>query len=503
MENKLKDRQFDIVRRFNQNFEFINQNGNQLSSSSNEELICEEKTEKKNYKYEVLYFVPAVDGIRYFLSHYDPDKSTLVITNDNIESINKLLKIMLPDQKIISIPNLKFNGFPTTEEVYELQIKELEAYKKKYIDILNQYLPVKKAYMFSNHSQFNFFILLNQLESEGAQVSTIKVDFENSFTPVESKYLPTLFKLHLEKMTKIIGYKMYLLSMTVSDYTVNIGIGPLSHLKSIEYKPLSWYELADKFSLNFTIDTKGAVLFIDTPIQYYYRGVNVLKTQNNIGNFFKKLMLEGKKIHLKPHYQDAAKSHSLSGSEIERSLQILPSFFPVQLIMEEYSEIYAYSSSSLIAPIEGKKYSLSRFVEFNSVDTLFNYWIHLFEYQLISLGNVKCIILPDGLIEIKNKDHYYASYQGQLKESESIIPNILVSIAETKIIEGQIEYASQILSQIEKKWPEVYPDILGYLTQNSLNILKDSLYNKTQHNSTVVSSLGKFERLDFSNCDIS
>jgi len=430
--------------------------------------------DQKTYKYDAIYFVPGVDGIRYFLSHYDPNLSNLIVTNEGIKSIHKLIRVLFSEQKIITVPNLKFNGFPNTEAQYNEQIVELETYRKLYSNILDNYLPVKKAYVFSNHCQFNFFILLRKLESEGVEVASIKVDFEAVFKPIESRYLPSLFKLHLEKMSQIIGYKMYLLNM--SGFTINAGIGPLSNIKSININPAPWQELANKFSVTYKTDTNNAVLFIDTPIQYYFMGVDLKKTQHNIERFFQKLISEGKEIHLKPHYQDAAREHSLSGTEVEKNITLIPSFFPVQLIMDFYTEIYAYSSTSLIAPIKGKKYSLSKFIEFKSVNALFHYWINLFESQFISMGNVECIFLPGDIMEIRNKLQYYASYQGQLNDSESIIPNILVSIAEMKILEDQVEFASNILLKIQKKWPNLYPKLLKYLTQNSFNKVKDRLF---------------------------
>ena len=97
--------------------------------------------------------------------------------------------------------------------------------------------------------------------------------------------------------------------------------------------------------------------------------INVERTLDNLVRFLSRLIDQGKSIHLKPHCDEKYKYHSLTGTSLENEVKVLPKYFPVELIMNQYSEVYGSWSSALAAPIDGRIYSLGDLMVFNSEES--------------------------------------------------------------------------------------------------------------------------------------
>ena len=160
------------------------------------------------------------------------------------------------------------------------------------------------------------------------------------------------------------GFDLFLSLSNTSNFLLKIKmVGLKNHLEPMKVSPLLWSEISRKHNLWFGIDTKNAVLFIDCTLQKF-RGIDVNRSQQNLVDFVSQLIDKGVVVHVKGHQGEQL--NSFSGTVLEHEIQILPTYYPVELIMDYYQEVYGIISNSLSNPIKGKKFSLANLLVFKS-----------------------------------------------------------------------------------------------------------------------------------------
>jgi len=140
-------------------------------------------------------------------------------------------------------------------------------------------------------------------------------------------------------------------------------IGLEDHISPMKCLPMSWSDISEKYRWQFKRKTQNAVLFIDCTLQSVI-GLDPHLSQRNVVDFFSQLIDKGVAIHLKSH--QGHQQNTFSGTELENKVEILPTFYPVELIMDYYQEVYGINSAALRYPIKGKKLALVKLLVFTS-----------------------------------------------------------------------------------------------------------------------------------------
>jgi len=328
--------------------------------------IADSKKDVKN-----IYFVQNFHGIQYFLSLYKPTESNLIVMGEP-KSLHKFFQEIMPTENKTIVPTLLLRRHRLLVQLYYIFL-----WRIRYTRLFKEIKPPAKAYCFHKGGDIHFYILLGYLSKRG-------VDIENYITINNSKQKQMENRKRLHMLHQLYQLPQKLLTLLLN---IVAGIKPttpgpfgiysnLNRVKLVDYRPLSWGLLSKKYHWAYNSDFKNAILIVDDPIQDHI-GVNLKKTQENLISFFTPLSNNGIKIHLKPHYgptYHASSVNSFSGTSFKEQIRILPEYFPVELIMNQYQEVYCFASISSRTPIKGKKYSLANLIEFNSKENKDLFW---------------------------------------------------------------------------------------------------------------------------------
>lgn len=311
--------------------------------------------------YENIYFVYFA-CLHEFLSLIEPGKSNLIVIHD-VHPLKKFLREILPNEKIIIIREIN------SQNIHKIWNK---AYFQRIFDILYLRVHIPKLFkdvssqtkvFFFQTSDIAFLLFYRFYKCKmKLQVNNIYSHLGGpSFDwKVPDKDLNKALRYQLWIIQAFCGLDLAWFEVPYKKKVKYIGLEhPVEHKK---YDIKSWSEITRKYHFNIENNTKNAVLFIDWDIKTIF-GVNVKKSQRNFVKFFNSIINKGFNIHLKGHY--GHKNNSFQGTVLENKIELLDSHFPVELIMNNYEEVYGVASRSLSYRIKGKKYSLGKLLVFD------------------------------------------------------------------------------------------------------------------------------------------
>ena len=311
--------------------------------------------------FENIYFIP-FGSLRYFLSIIEPGNSNLIIIQDT-PHLRQFVSEALPDETLIASPIIGARRIPINKKRRFLRlILDILVCRFQIPKALENVSPHAKVFLFQEAGCLSFFILCKYLQRKGAEVNF--VDFGNLINhehKIPVNQLSRAFLIELWFLQLLSGIQ---LAWYEAPYKKKIKmVGLKNHLEPMKVSPLLWSEISRKHNLWFGIDTKNAVLFIDCTLQKF-RGIDVNRSQQNLVDFVSQLIDKGVVVHVKGHQGEQL--NSFSGTVLEHEIQILPTYYPVELIMDYYQEVYGINSASLGNPIKGRKFSLANLMVFKS-----------------------------------------------------------------------------------------------------------------------------------------
>jgi len=342
-------------------------------------------------KFDNIFFLENFFGIRNFLSIYNYNDQNLIVMSED-KSLVPFIHKILPSVTKIVVPRVPRSYLPH-ETIFDEQIKEVVNWKMRYSGIFNSIDRSTKAYFFSFSGTLHFYIMLSELLEKNVLINYIHPDINFPFEELTS--LPESYHLHLEKLSKIIGFRIRPFKIWTPVY---LGLKDFSKY-TLQFAPESWVFISEKIKWDNPNKSGNAVLLVDTPLHNNSPiGVNVKQTQQNYIKILSILEERGFDLHLKPHYDDRFEHISLYGTSFEKKVKILSKNFPVELILHYYPEIYTMSgiSAVLVAPVKGKRYSLFNHVSYYKAEDR-EFSIKVFQ-ELTK--DRKCVLLGNGLIEV-------------------------------------------------------------------------------------------------------
>lgn len=369
-----------------------------------------------NMSYDKVYFLDKIFGINHFLTLYNPDESNLIVMSED-QSLGAFFHDVLPDQVIRRVPRIPINYFPGPGE-FPAQLSQINAWCKEYRNLLNDIQPPTKIFFFSKANTPHFFVLLADLKKRGLDIEYIN-PVPSSFTieRIEKTSLPEVSYQHLQDLEKIIECPLY-----VYKYPLWLDFGIGEEYKSRTITPLSWEILGKTYAWKKPDDSDDAVLLIDGPLEVF-GGLNMSTSTEHIVNFLLKLIGRGKKIHIKPHYDERLIGHSLTGTILEDKVFVLPKYFPSEILVHHYGEIYGFNSMTLLSPTNGRKFTMSKLLVFNSKEHEDLHW-HLFKITVLNAVDATLVDVSDGLMEfITNKGH----------SPETLTPALTTAVSDDRI----------------------------------------------------------------------
>lgn len=314
---------------------------------------------------ENVYFVENLHGIQYFLSLYDPTKSNLIVMG-HYKALHQFLQEIMPNERKIVIPLIP--DYHRRRLGWLRRLWVFFRWRIKYSRLLREVKPPAKAWFLSKYANEHFFIPLGCLSRRGVELKF--VDATSIGFPAELVEDQNLFSRLYVWLLGIVGGVRFIKARCRVHFWQGLGLA--SGFETVDYTPDSWQLLSQKYQRAFGIESENAVLIVDDPIQHF-PGINVGETQKRLVSFVSGLLEKDLQVHLKPHY--GGDVNSFSGTCLEDQIRILPRFFPVELILNRYQEVYwLFSSASGACPIDGKKYSLANLVVFDSKEKEGLFW---------------------------------------------------------------------------------------------------------------------------------
>mgnify|MGYP006427304219 CR=1 FL=1 len=311
-----------------------------------------------------IYFV-TYGSLRYFLSIIEPGKSNLIVMQD-FEPLKQFLSEILPDETLITSKAIESGRISMNSKKRFLQrMLDILICRFQIPEPLKDISPQAKVFFFLEVG-LSFFIIFKYLQKKGALFN-----FVDPGHPIKRKH-----KIPRSRLPKALQFELWFLELLsgvqlewfeVPHKKKPTILGLKNHFDPIKVSPMSWSEISRKHNWCFGIDTKNAALFIDCSLQEI-QGIDAKCSQQNLVDFCSKLIDKGMTIHIKCH--QGFPLNSFFGTALEHKIEILPTYFPVELIMDHYNEVYGIISSSLAYPINGKKFSLAKLLVFNSEEKM-------------------------------------------------------------------------------------------------------------------------------------
>lgn len=311
----------------------------------------------RNIMTKNIYFVQNFHGIQHFLSLYEPGEQNLIVISNN-KSLRQFLQEIMPNEEKIIVHQIPANFLGLEHPFYFFLF-----WRIYYGRLLKKIMPPAKAYFFSKTGNEHFYILIGYLARKGIDIKYVDAFGGNFYEErIEDQHL--LSRLYLRILSIMGGVRL-------AKFQIRYGqcLGLANCVEPMNYRPNTWEFLSKKYHWTYKNESKNAILLVDDPRP----GLNIKKTQQNLICFFTRLLNKGVQIHLKPHC-DAPGINSFNGTFLEKEIKILPAYFPVELIMNQYQEVYSFLSFSDTAPIKGEKYSLAKLLVFNSKEEEALFW---------------------------------------------------------------------------------------------------------------------------------
>lgn len=307
-----------------------------------------------------VFFIQNLVRLNYFLTLYQPhEENLLIINNDN--SLNRFFHQTFSHTKIITIPPIPNQDFRNYRQNRWKLLMDCFSFRVHYTQILKAVAPKANVYFFAKAGQTQFFILLGYLFKQGMNLNYVDRCEKNKLSNVSNNHLRLVDRLFLFLLSWICGIQL----IWTRKYTGKIHLlGWGQKVEELSLVPDDWEKFAHYFQISSAGNNK--ILWVDGPMQSM-KGLDPAQTQAKFIAFLQSLLEEGVQIDLKPH-PDYPHLHSLQGTEIEKKINLLPSYFPIELLMSNYEKVYIMCnhSNTLHAPFQGEKYSLSNLLVFQS-----------------------------------------------------------------------------------------------------------------------------------------
>jgi hypothetical protein len=319
---------------------------------------------EKDRMFENIYFV-TYGSLRYFLSIIEPGKSNLIVIQD-FQPLKQFLSEILPDEILITSKEIESGRIPMNSRKRFLQrMLGILICRFQIPTLLKNISPQAKVFFFLEVG-LSFFIIFKYLQKKGALFNFVDPGhFINSNNKISVSHLPKSLRIELWFLELLSGVQLAWFEASYKMKPTILGLR--NHFEPMKVSPMSWSEVSRKLNWRFGVDTKDAVLFIDCLIQKIL-GIDVKRSRQNVIDFCSKLIDNGVAIHVKGH--QGFSLNSFSGTALENKVKILPTHFPVELILDYYKEVYGIISTSLAYPTNGKKFSLAKLIVFNSEEQM-------------------------------------------------------------------------------------------------------------------------------------
>lgn len=297
-----------------------------------------------------VYFIVNFHGIRSFLSIINPQARNLIVVGSEESATHSFLKKFMPECEFLLIQDLRLDAEGGLRTVLS-NARRFWTARRMAKSFLRGLAVEMSVCLFSRVFPAGYYTWIFQALRR-AKVKT---------------YIPSMEGFYYLRRNRPIPWRMHVARLAYSlaaggplDFysdSTGVPIPCISRLPARhEIAILGWTEIRQKFKFNSEFRESNAILIIDTPVQVL-EGIDLESSQKNLSAFFKEKLDSGKKIHVKPHYY-RPETHSLQGTEVASHVKVLPAVFPIELIMDEYSEVYAFTSAALAAPNSVKKFSL-------------------------------------------------------------------------------------------------------------------------------------------------
>jgi hypothetical protein len=313
------------------------------------------KFQKNEHGFENIYFPGNFPSYQCFLSVYEKESKNLIVLGDN-KSPNTFLREFFPSVSNIYIPNF-ITGRWSPIKTFFVSLY----YKHK----IKKILPIKNAYFFSHIQNIMYYSVLNYLKENNVKIHFIEGAKGTYQADKITEHLDTKNKIRLWMLGKAVGEKVAIYNMQSAFNMFGLNTKPEESIFNL----LSWDEIREKFSYNKKKIKDNVVLVVDLPIQKLPSAkinINVQKTQSNLITYFSSVINKGREIHLKPHYNTTNGMNSFQGTDFQDNIKILPHCMPVELILNQYREVYFFTSITLDVPLQWKKKTLINLIEFES-----------------------------------------------------------------------------------------------------------------------------------------
>jgi hypothetical protein len=311
--------------------------------------------------FENIYFV-YFGALQHFLTIIEPGKSNLIIIQD-VPYLKQFLNAILPDETIITVPEIESRRISKKNKKRFFQcLLDIIITRTQIPAPLKTISPKAEVFLFLEVGSLSFFILCQFLQKKDATVNYV-----DAGSPINYNH-----SIPYNRLSKSLRFELWFLQILSgvrlawfeAPYKPKLKIiGLRNHTPPLELSPMLWGEITQKHRWHYKKDIHNAVLFIDCTIQNIL-GIDFNRSQKNVIDFFSQLIDKGVAIHVKGH--QGSQLNSFSGTELERKVELLPTFYPVELIMNSYQKVYGINSNALKCPIYGKKFSLIKLLVFTS-----------------------------------------------------------------------------------------------------------------------------------------
>jgi len=319
----------------------------------------DEATDEVNFHRKAIivdiYFVVNFHGIRSFLSGYDPSQNNLVLVSEEETATLDFFATILPKELIRRIPHMKF------------------LYGARWVDVIGNMIAFARAKQFArtwlpraDHVTVHLYSTLFPPNYFPYIFEYVRLAELVYFVPSHKGFY--LFERHrpLSRRQKIMK-RLYSVAAGGSlDYFVDSARFPILGLGE-EYPEkyetlLEWSQISTKYSFQYHEFEPNALLIVDMPLQIY-SGIDLAASQKTLVSYFKAKIDLGKKVHLKPHYA-RPKINSFQGTELEHRVRVLPHDFPVEMVFDDYTEVYCFQSASMMSNSRIPKFSLLKLLTY-------------------------------------------------------------------------------------------------------------------------------------------
>ncbi len=307
-----------------------------------------------------IYFVQNFQMIRALLSVVDLESPGVFVTNGE-GSLTDFLKRLAPDFEHIVTPEIAgmlrapdLRGIlPAMLRIYVWRRRHLRKFRG---------IRAGDAYYFNDYGTVHIYAVLGYLKRRGVRVQFVEQDIGLRSQAREWSRLGPMTRLCLRLLSAAVGD-----GITIYDSSIRRGNPGRRHSGPVVRELADWPELRRRFDLSRFMEPPpdGAVLFVDDPLQYAYKGIDLEQSRENLVRYFEAELQGGRRVYVKPRpREDYAAEHSLSGTRIEDRLEVVEANFPAELVMDLFDRVVLFYSTAFLAPTRAAKISVFELIVF-------------------------------------------------------------------------------------------------------------------------------------------